>query len=76
MQTITKPKSRFASKTLFAAPSKAQSLDDVIAGVRDDLVGTRVATCIWCGGSMRPVRRRGSERVTGGRCRNCGTSLS
>lgn len=76
MQTLTKPKPRFASKTLFAEPSNTQSLDDVIVGARADLVGTRVTKCVWCGGSMRPVRRRGSERVTGGRCRNCGTSLS
>lgn len=76
MQTIAKPKPRFASKTLFAAPSKTESLDELISGARDDLVATRLTKCVWCGGSMRPVRSRGSERVTGGRCRNCGTCLS
>ena len=76
MQTVERPKPQFASKTLFGAPPKTKSLDDVIVGARNDLVGTRVTKCVWCGGSMRPVRRRDSERVTGGRCRNCGTSLS
>ena len=76
MQTIAKPKPQFASKTLFAAPIKTRSLNDLIVEMRTDLVGARLTKCVWCGGSMRPVRRRSGDRVTGGRCRNCGTSLS
>jgi len=76
MSTIIETKPRFASKTLFGAPAKTRSLDDLIGEVRNELVANRVATCPSCQGSMRPVHGRGRTVVTGGRCRNCGATLS
>ena len=76
MSTIIETKPRFASKTLFAAPAKTRTLDDLIGDVRNELVADRTATCPSCHGSMRPVHGRSREVVTGGRCRNCGATLS
>ena len=76
MSTIIETKPRFAHKTLFAAPAKTRTLDDLIGNVRDELVANRTASCPSCRGAMRPVHGRSREVVTGGRCRNCGATLS
>lgn len=76
MSTIIETKPRFARKTLFAAPPKTKTLDDLIGDVRHELVSNRTATCLSCHGSMRPIHGRSREVVTGGRCRNCGATLS
>ena len=66
----------FADKTLFAAPAKTRTLDDLIGDVRNELVANRTAVCPSCQGAMRPMHGRSREVVTGGRCRNCGATLS
>lgn len=73
---VVKAKPRFASKTLFAAPRKTRTLDDLVTGVRNELVANHMVRCLSCGGVMRPVLGPDHETVTGGRCRNCGATLS
>jgi hypothetical protein len=55
-----------------AARGKAQSLDEVLGGVWEDLAGGRAAMCLVCGGSVTP--RVG--QAAGGDCRDCGSGLS
>lgn len=76
MSTIMETKPRFADKTLFAAPAKTRTLNDLIGDVRSELVANRTATCPSCHGAMRPIHGRRQDVVTGGRCRNCGATLS
>ena len=73
---VVRTKPRFATKTLFAAPRSQPTLNDLIGNVRDELVSGRVTTCPSCSGAMRPVRGRDHDTVVGGRCRNCGATLS
>ena len=76
VSNVVKTKPQFASKTLFAAPPKTRTLDDMVTGVRNELVANHMVRCLSCGGVMRPVHGRDHETVTGGRCRNCGATLS
>lgn len=76
VSNVVKARPQFASKTLFAAPKQRQTLNDMIGNVRDELVAGRVTTCPSCHGAMRPVRGRDRDAVIGGRCRNCGATLS
>lgn len=70
-------KPRF-SKTLFSgpvtAPAPPRTLDDVIVDARNALVTGQAVSCIACGGYMRPIRA--GAMVRGGRCHNCGSTLS
>jgi hypothetical protein len=74
-ELIVETRRGFASKTLFGAPSKRRSLDDEIVGVRNELVANRTTKCLVCGGAMAPTHGRAHDVVTGGRCRNCGSTL-
>lgn len=73
---VVKTKPQFASKTLFGETRKTRTLDDLVTGVRDELVANHLVRCLSCGGVMRPVLGPDHETVTGGRCRNCGATLS
>ena len=73
---VVKAKPRYASKTLFAAHRETRTLDDLVTGVRDELVANHLVRCVSCGGVMRPVLGPDRHTITGGRCRNCGATLS
>ena len=51
------------------------TLDDLLAGVWEGLSARRAVRCPVCVGEMEPVGA-GDEGVAGGRCRECGTTLS
>lgn len=55
-----------------ATRGRSRSLDTVIGGVWEDLLGGRTAMCLVCGGSVAPCAGHGG----GGKCRDCGSSLS
>jgi hypothetical protein len=76
MAEVVRTKPRFGSKTLFAAPRETRTLDDMVTGVRNELVANHLVRCLSCGGVMRPVHGRDQGTVTGGRCRNCGATIS
>jgi hypothetical protein len=76
VEEVVKVKPRYASKTLFAAARQTRTLDDLITGVRNELAAGRAAVCPSCRGSMRPVQSHDRKVVSGGRCRNCGATIS
>ena len=51
-----------------------RTLDELIAGVWEDLTAHRPAGCPVCGASMRPRYGSGAAPV-GGRCDGCGSTL-
>jgi hypothetical protein len=51
------------------------TLDELIAGVWEELVAQRAAACPVCGGELTARYGAGSAPV-GGRCRDCGSELS
>ncbi|HEV7494817.1 hypothetical protein [Baekduia sp.] len=51
------------------------TLDDVIVGVWEGLAAHRIVACLACGEAMTPRYSAGPVPV-GGRCRNCGTTIS
>lgn len=55
-----------------APRGRARSLDAVLGGVWEDLLGGRTAMCLVCGGSVAPRAGHGA----GGECRDCGSALS
>lgn len=56
---------------IISARGRARSLDTVLGGVWEDLLGGRTAMCLVCGGSVAP--RAGHD--AGGECRDCGSTL-
>jgi hypothetical protein len=51
------------------------TLDEVIVGVWEGLHADHTATCPICGGDMLP-RHGSGPRPVGGRCHDCGTTIS
>jgi hypothetical protein len=51
-----------------------RTLDDLIAGVWEDLTAHHAVACPVCGGPMRPRYGSGAAPV-GGRCPDCGSTL-
>jgi hypothetical protein len=51
-----------------------RTLDDLVAGVWEDLTAHHAAACPVCGGPMRPRYGSGAAPV-GGRCEGCGSTL-
>jgi tRNA(Ile2) C34 agmatinyltransferase TiaS len=61
--------------SLFDGPGGEPTLDDMIVSVWEGLTAHRSVTCPLCGSEMKP--EYGSHaRPLGGRCLNCGTTLS
>lgn len=61
---------------LFAAPPPGgQTLEDLMSGVWEDLRAHRTAACPICDGELAPRYGSGPSAV-GGRCRDCGSSLT
>jgi hypothetical protein len=57
-----------------AEARRRRTLDDLIAGVWEDLTARHAAACPVCGGPMRP--RYGSRAApVGARCTDCGATL-
>jgi hypothetical protein len=57
------------------APHGRPTLDDLVVGVWEGLCAHHPASCPVCGGAMTP-RYGSGPRPVGGRCGDCGTSLS
>jgi len=49
------------------------TLDDAIVGAWEGLVAAAAVACPLCGGTLRPQRDAGAA---GGRCGDCGTTLT
>ena len=60
---------------LDAAPRRGETLEDVISGAWEGLAAHDVVYCPVCHGEMVPRYGSGGTTV-GGRCRDCGTTLS
>ena len=60
---------------LDAAPRRGETLEDVISGAWEGLAAHDVVSCPVCHGEMVPRYGSGGKAV-GGRCQDCGTTLS
>ena len=60
---------------LDAAPRRGETLEDVISGAWEGLAAHDVVSCPVCHGEMVPRYGSGGTTV-GGRCQDCGTTLS
>ncbi len=56
------------------APSRARTLDDLIAGAWDGLIAAGPVACPVCAAPMTPRWSAGAG-VVGGRCGGCGSTL-
>jgi len=67
----------FAGETVVPddAPRGRPTLDDVVVGAWEGLAARHSAPCLICGGTMTP-RYGSGPRPVGGRCGDCGTTLS
>jgi hypothetical protein len=54
-------------------PGGGLTLDDAIVGVWEGLAAQDVVACLLCGGALRPHE---VPDAVGGRCDDCGASLS
>ncbi len=61
--------------TLFDDLGGEPTLDDVIAGAWEGLAAHRSVECPVCGGALEP-QYGAQARPVGGRCRDCGSTLS
>ena len=61
--------------SLFDGPGGEPTLDELLAGVCEGLTAQRDVVCPVCGGRMHP-EFGAHARPLGGRCPECGTSLS
>jgi hypothetical protein len=57
-----------------AVPRRRVTLDDVVVGAWEGLLGRRPAGCPVCGAEMDALEPSGA-RGAGGRCGDCGTTL-
>ena len=63
------------SRARCTRPGAATTLEDVISGAWEGLAAHDVVSCPVCHGEMVPRYGSGGTTV-GGRCRDCGTTLS
>jgi len=52
------------------------TLDDLIVGVWEGLAANRTVACLACGEASMTPRYGAGPVPVGGRCRNCGTTIS
>ena len=58
-----------------APASGGRTFEDVIAGAWAGLASAHAASCLLCGGSVRPGYGAGPKPVAG-TCRDCGTEIT
>jgi hypothetical protein len=58
-----------------AAPGSGETLDRIVVGRWERLTARAPSPCLVCGGTMEPVYGVHPTPI-GGRCRDCGTTLS
>jgi hypothetical protein len=61
--------------TGLASGPDGRTLDDLVTATWQQLVTARTATCLVCGGEVRPRWSAGPHPV-GGVCRTCGTEIA
>jgi hypothetical protein len=57
------------------APGSGETLDRLVVGGWERLTSRATTQCLLCGGTMEPTYGVQSKPI-GGRCRDCGTTLS
>jgi hypothetical protein len=62
-------------RPFFDGAGGGPTLDDVVSGAWEELTAHAVVECLVCGGGLAP-EYGAHARPIGGRCRNCGTTLS
>jgi ribosomal protein S27AE len=60
--------------TLFDRPGREPTLDEVISGAWEVLTARQAVECPVCGGIMMP--RHGERAPAGGRCGDCGSTIT
>jgi hypothetical protein len=58
-----------------ATVDSGETLDDLVVGSWQRLTGRAPVACLLCGGTMEPSYGAHANPI-GGRCRDCGTTLS
>lgn len=61
--------------SILPAAHRRPTLDDLLVGVWEGLLGDREVGCPVCGGAMRAARRTGRPPVAGS-CGDCGSTVT